>query len=315
MNGKNISPYPVMAILETFMDISMHIISTLTDCKNIGIRVEKDNDFPFVKTTGFTKKFLQEENFLRKKEDSDAEDRELECICGMVATNRHKGLEGFFNEYGTFWINNIETFKLALEDHDSNLRKSCIDLFESLAIIPCQPNGKIEGILLIADKHPDLLSERIIDKLEKIGKDLAIFITGLEDLKKYIEDITERKTNSRVVLIVDDDKAIRELLSDCIRVVGYKTIGVSSGNDAMNILKEQKIDIVITDHQMVGMSGVELAEQIYKHWQHYGPPVILITGAISTIIDKDINSQIIAECIEKPLNMSRLFKAIDRFLR
>lgn len=69
---------------------------------------------------------------------------------------------------------------------------------------------------------------------------------------------------SEVILLVDDDAAMRELLSESLRSAGYSVMAAASGSEALRqaAAKEQPIDLLLTDVMMPGMSGTELAARV-----------------------------------------------------
>jgi two-component system response regulator YesN len=81
------------------------------------------------------------------------------------------------------------------------------------------------------------------------------------------------------VLLVDDEAYVVESLQ---QTIPWKEMGVqhvhiaSSVNDALQVLEEQPIDIVVTDIRMPGMSGLEFIERINQKWKHI--KCILLTG-------------------------------------
>ena len=64
------------------------------------------------------------------------------------------------------------------------------------------------------------------------------------------------------VLIVEDDAGLREALVDTLLLGGYQVIEADSGEQAMIKLSEQPVDIVVSDIQMGGMSGLSLLKNI-----------------------------------------------------
>jgi DNA-binding NtrC family response regulator len=78
------------------------------------------------------------------------------------------------------------------------------------------------------------------------------------------------------LLIADDDSATREMMGGFFREKGYFVFLAENGEEALHLLGEEKIDLVISDYQMPGMDGRELIRRINKF--HPSLPVILITG-------------------------------------
>ncbi len=84
------------------------------------------------------------------------------------------------------------------------------------------------------------------------------------------------------VLVVEDDAGLREALVDTLSLAGYGCIEAESGEVALLQLKKYPIDIVVSDVQMGGMSGLSLLKSIKS--QQVNMPVLLMT-AYGTIDD------------------------------
>lgn len=85
--------------------------------------------------------------------------------------------------------------------------------------------------------------------------------------------------NQMNVLIVDDEEIIRRGLRVILEqiVTGFVVGGtVKNGVKALEFLKEQNIDVVITDIRMPQMDGIELTRQIRMQWPHM--PVVILSG-------------------------------------
>src|SRR5678810_64337 len=64
------------------------------------------------------------------------------------------------------------------------------------------------------------------------------------------------------VLVVDDEKVIREILSDFLTMEGYVVRTVEDGSSALKELERRSYNLVISDLKMPGMGGLELLEKI-----------------------------------------------------
>jgi DNA-binding NtrC family response regulator len=78
------------------------------------------------------------------------------------------------------------------------------------------------------------------------------------------------------LLIVDDEKNIREGLAEYFKIDGYGTVCAASGEEGWKLFSKGDIDLVITDLRMPGMSGEELMRRILT--ESPGFPVIILTG-------------------------------------
>ena len=91
------------------------------------------------------------------------------------------------------------------------------------------------------------------------------------------EDRLEPKGNLGRVLLVDDEELVRASTADMLIDMGYSVIEVSSGEDALEWLSGgEGADLVVTDHLMPGISGVDLARQVQKKWPKM--PLMVISG-------------------------------------
>jgi len=62
----------------------------------------------------------------------------------------------------------------------------------------------------------------------------------------------------RTILVVDDDRTGRETLAEAVDEMGYEVASAAGGPEALDILRQREIDIVLTDLKMPGMDGLEL---------------------------------------------------------
>lgn len=88
------------------------------------------------------------------------------------------------------------------------------------------------------------------------------------------------------ILIVEDEEMYLYILSEILSGAGYHTLGADSGPRALELLKQQPVDIVITDQRMMPMDGLELIRQMRTVPAFKNIPVIMVTGddSMDTII-------------------------------
>ena len=78
------------------------------------------------------------------------------------------------------------------------------------------------------------------------------------------------------ILAVDDDRLVLFNTTAMLEDLGHTVVEAISGEEALELLREQNFDLVITDQSMPRMTGVQLAEEIQAGWPQL--PVILATG-------------------------------------
>jgi len=79
------------------------------------------------------------------------------------------------------------------------------------------------------------------------------------------------------LLIIDDERDIRDSLSNFVQKLGHTVFCAENGNDGLQKFQDEDVDLVITDIRMPGMDGIELLRRI-KKIQRSPVIVIVITG-------------------------------------
>jgi len=108
------------------------------------------------------------------------------------------------------------------------------------------------------------------------------------------------------LLIVDDEKNIRDGIAEAFQMEGYKALTAEDGQTAMKMLEENYIDLVITDLKMPRISGMELLQYVKQNWPNV--PVIIITAHGDIADAVKAMQQGALEFITKPLNLEHLLK-------
>ncbi|MFH1337009.1 MAG: GAF domain-containing protein [Candidatus Zixiibacteriota bacterium] len=114
------------------------------------------------------------------------------------------------------------------------------------------------------------------------------------------------------ILVIEDEKNIREVLEEILSSAGHTVTQAENGEEGIQLFKTRKIDLVITDLGMPGMSGWEVADKIKDLNPH--TPVILSTGwGVKTdqYAPKKENVDLV---INKPFNMQQILSNIGELL-
>ncbi|MDA3787799.1 MAG: response regulator, partial [Desulfobacula sp.] len=127
------------------------------------------------------------------------------------------------------------------------------------------------------------------------------------------------------ILIVDDEKNYPTIIREILKEEGYKSLTASSGMEALDILNNELIDLVLTDVKMPGMSGIQLLEKIKEIKPDI--PVIIMTadGSVEkaveamhkgayTFILKGFENQTLIAHIAKAISVYRIVQE-NSFLR
>lgn len=114
------------------------------------------------------------------------------------------------------------------------------------------------------------------------------------------------------LLIVDDEKNIREGLQKALTLDGYDVMLASDGREALDRIEEGDIDLVITDLKMPRLSGEELMKDALENYPYL--PIIILTGhgTIENAVEAMRNGAY--DFITKPLNIDKLSLIVKRAL-
>ncbi|MEO8877415.1 MAG: response regulator, partial [Polyangiaceae bacterium] len=106
---------------------------------------------------------------------------------------------------------------------------------------------------------------------------------------------------SKLVLIVDDEDDVRELLALLLERDGYRVKCACDGDEGLERAKALKPDLVITDHVMPGLSGLQLVRAMAQIPGLATTKIILVTGAPRAAVLQDAAGPIdIAAFLPKP---------------
>jgi CheY-like chemotaxis protein len=78
------------------------------------------------------------------------------------------------------------------------------------------------------------------------------------------------------LLVVDDEARILSALRRSLRREGFELLFAESPAEALDVLDDRRVDFVLSDHKMPGMSGLELLERVAGRWPDIGRA--LLTG-------------------------------------
>ena len=121
-----------------------------------------------------------------------------------------------------------------------------------------------------------------------------------------------RKENE-TILVVDDDQFILESLSSVLNELGYNVHASGTAGDAMAKLRENSIDVILTDIMMPGTSGIQLLEKI--HTLTPGTPVIMMTAYPELDLAIDSIKKGAFDFITKPYKYEYLISVVAKAVK
>lgn len=114
-------------------------------------------------------------------------------------------------------------------------------------------------------------------------------------------------SNEKTILIVEDEILLLDTWKEMLLHFGYKPLMAENGMKAINILNEQKVDLIITDLKMPEYDGFFLLNFLKE--KNLNIPTIVCSGQTANLSEFDV-----AMIINKPLNMTLLISELDHYI-
>lgn len=108
------------------------------------------------------------------------------------------------------------------------------------------------------------------------------------------------------ILVVEDHALGRVLLASMLLHRGYDVLEVSSAEDALEVLKDEPVDLVMLDIMLTGMSGIDLCQIIREELNMPAMPVVAYTGAYDVTSVAHMRMAGFTEFLFKPIEASAL---------
>lgn len=118
-----------------------------------------------------------------------------------------------------------------------------------------------------------------------------------------------------VIMLVDDNRMVRELLKASVEELGYRTILAENGRQALELLACNRVELVIMDKAMPVMDGLTAARRIMEEYDAESrPPVIMLSGYAESESRESLREAGIGLFLKKPVNSLELSQAITAML-
>lgn len=116
-------------------------------------------------------------------------------------------------------------------------------------------------------------------------------------------------SETRRLLVIDDEAVLRSLLSDMLEACGYQADVAADGPTGLARFRARRYEAVITDLAMPGMNGLQVATEI----RMLDPDVqiILLTGSAPALTDNRARESGVTTLLHKPIALADLKAAVD----
>jgi CheY-like chemotaxis protein len=117
-------------------------------------------------------------------------------------------------------------------------------------------------------------------------------------------------SNSKTVLVVDDEPVLRTIVREILHEEGYAVIEAADGRVMLEMMAKERPDLVLMDVMMPGIDGREAYRQLRLHPEHRDVPVVMMSAGVRPIkLDPSI-----AGFMAKPFDISQLVELVVRLI-
>ncbi len=113
---------------------------------------------------------------------------------------------------------------------------------------------------------------------------------------------------ARTVLVVEDDPAIRELVSDLLADEGYAVLQAENGRQGLRLAREHTPSVIMVDQMLPEMTGLEVLERLHAQLSTRHIPVILVSGLAQSLRDEDHGAD---RVLAKPFDIDALLAQVE----
>ena len=119
-----------------------------------------------------------------------------------------------------------------------------------------------------------------------------------------------RSTSTRRILVIDDDPALRSIMSDVFDVARFDVKVVENGEEALELIELWPPDLILVDLEMPFMTGEEFAER-YRATTSPQAPLVVISGAREAMArGAEMGARSV---VDKPFELDLLVNLVDRY--
>ncbi len=119
---------------------------------------------------------------------------------------------------------------------------------------------------------------------------------------------------AKTVMIVEDNELNMKLFRDLIEASGYDTVRTRNGQDALNLAREYRPDLILMDIQLPGLSGLEVTKWLKQDDDLHTIPVIAVTAFAMKGDEERIRQGGCEAYISKPIAVGSFMETIRSYL-
>ncbi len=121
--------------------------------------------------------------------------------------------------------------------------------------------------------------------------------------------------DGKTILAVDDEAHILHVVSLKLQNAGFTMITANDAEEALEAAAAAPVDLMITDYQMPGMSGLDLSRRLHSEPGRRNLPVILLTAHGLALEQVELSQAGITACLSKPFSPRDLLEKVNELLQ
>lgn len=117
---------------------------------------------------------------------------------------------------------------------------------------------------------------------------------------------------AKTIMIVDDSASIRTVVGIALRGAGYAVIEAADGQDAINKLAGQKVNLIVSDVNMPIMDGITFVKNVKQMPAHRFTPIIMLTTESDESKKREGQAAGAKAWVVKPFRPEQMLAAVQR---
>lgn len=196
----------------------------------------------------------------------------------------------------------FERFRKAKTSEDKIYRGTGLGLFISKHLIE-----KLNGTIWV-ESEPDSGSKFLINLPCCVG----LAADDTISTKEPIREKTSYNFSNKLILVAEDEDSSFSFIEKAVQETNAKIIRANNGQESLEILKEQPVDIILMDIQMPVMNGYEAIEKIKQMYSSI--PIVAQTAYALTNQKREVLNTGCNDILSKPFHKEDLLRTIDKYI-
>ncbi len=201
------------------------------------------------------------------------------------------------------------------------------------ALLLCERNSAPIHLMVTDVIMPGMTGRELAQRLQQIRPDTKVlYISGYaaeviankgilehgvaylpkpfapNSLARKVREVLGNRSSEKTILVVDDERGIRKLLHEILESAGYEVLEAANGKEAMRVVKNHEVDVVLTDIVMPEQEGIETVRALRTEYPQIR--VIVMSGAFDGQYLKVAKMLGAHATLEKPILSHQLLQTV-----